>query len=135
MITGINHVTLAVSDLSRSVDFYADLLGCRLIRRRPGSAYLKAGELWLCLSVDPEAESAERPDYTHLAFSVPASGFAAAENRLKEAGVTTWKQNRSEGDSVYFLDPDRHKLEIHVGTLESRLASLAAAGEEPPETR
>jgi hypothetical protein len=25
---------------------------------------------------------------------------------------------------VYFLDPDRHRLEGHIGSLESRLASL-----------
>jgi hypothetical protein len=33
-----------------------------------------------------------------------------------------WKSNRSEGDSFYFLDPDGHQLEAHVGSLESRLA-------------
>jgi hypothetical protein len=32
-----------------------------------------------------------------------------------------WKQDRSEGASTYFLDPDGHKLEIHVGSLQSRL--------------
>ncbi len=36
------------------------------------------------------------------------------------------QDNSSEGDSLYILDPDGHKLELHVGDLESRLASMKA---------
>ncbi|WP_159065009.1 hypothetical protein [Thaumasiovibrio subtropicus] len=32
--------------------------------------------------------------------------------------------NRSEGQSLYLLDPDGHKLELHVGDLNSRLAHI-----------
>jgi len=32
--------------------------------------------------------------------------------------------NKSEGQSLYILDTDGHKLEIHVGDLKSRLKSL-----------
>ncbi|MBX6279702.1 UNVERIFIED_CONTAM: glutathione transferase, partial [Pseudomonas aeruginosa] len=42
---------------------------------------------------------------------------------LRELNVPLWRQDKSEGDSLYFLDPDGHQLEAHVGDLKSRLAT------------
>jgi hypothetical protein len=47
-----------------------------------------------------------------------------AERVRRQAAI--WKDNRSEGASLYFLDPDGHRLELHVGSLASRLAAYQA---------
>ena len=60
---------------------------------------------------------------THYAFTVAEADFEPFSQRLEQAGVTVWKQNKSEGASFYFLDPDGHKLELHVGSLAARLAA------------
>jgi catechol 2,3-dioxygenase-like lactoylglutathione lyase family enzyme len=120
MLTGLNHLTLAVRELERSVGFYRDVLGFRLAAQWNSGAYLELGDLWLCLSLDGTVEE-HRADYTHYAFSVPLDAFAAFADKLRGAGISEWKDNRSEGDSLYFLDPDGHKLEAHVGSLASRL--------------
>ena len=128
MLTGLNHLTLAVSDLNRSLAFYRDLLQLRVEATWDAGAYLSLPGLWLCLSLDPLRSSQPCADYTHYAFGVGAADFAALVQRLREARVPEWRDNRSEGASFYFLDPDGHKLEIHVGDLASR---LAACRQEP----
>ncbi|MGV8611019.1 glutathione transferase, partial [Pseudomonas aeruginosa] len=64
----------------------------------------------------------------HYAFSISEADFTSFAARLEVAGVAVWKLNRSEGESHYFLDPDGHKLELHVGNLAQR---LAACREQP----
>jgi catechol 2,3-dioxygenase-like lactoylglutathione lyase family enzyme len=124
-ITGLNHLTFAVSDLERSIVFYRDLLGFALRARWADGAYLEAGTLWLCLSRDEKTRNAPHPDYTHVAFDVDKAHFPALSARIRTS-ATVWKENRSEGDSLYFLDPDGHKLELHIGSLASRLAHYRA---------
>jgi catechol 2,3-dioxygenase-like lactoylglutathione lyase family enzyme len=126
MLTGLNHLTLAVTDLPRSVSFYHDLLQLRLDATWDHGAYLSLPGLWLCLSLDPLRPSAPAAEYTHAAFTVGASDFTALVQRLRAAGVVEWRDNRSEGASFYFLDPDGHKLEAHVGDLASRLQACRA---------
>lgn len=128
MLTTLNHLTLAVSDLARSVDFYHHLLGMRLHARWDNGAYLTCGDIWICLSVDEarQVTPADQSDYTHYAFSIDEGELAAFVTRLEQAGVVNWKVNKSEGASYYFLDPDGHKLEAHVGDLAQRLAACRA---------
>ncbi|WP_295990813.1 VOC family protein [Rugamonas sp.] len=122
MLTGINHLTLAVSNLPSSLDFYTRLLNFRLHAVWDTGAYLSLGELWLCLSLEPPPANEHSPSYTHYGFTIEQSAFIAFQTLLKSEGVKEWKLNRSEGDSFYFLDPDGHQLEAHVGTLSSRIA-------------
>ncbi|MEM6580244.1 MAG: VOC family protein [Pseudomonadota bacterium] len=124
MISGINHITFAVSDLDRSLAFYRDVLGCDEVYRWSGGAYLEAGSLWICLSLDAEATGSS--GYTHIAFTVSPEDFSGVATKIIKSGAQRWKDNRSEGDSLYFCCPDGHRLEIHVGDLRSRLRAINA---------
>lgn len=124
-ITGLNHVTLAVRDLPRALRFYRGLLGMTPRAEWPEGAYLEAGSLWLCLSLAPDRRPEPAQDYTHIALSVPEGEFDVLAARIASQ-ARLWRQNRSEGASLYFLDPDGHKLELHAGNLASRLAHYRA---------
>ena len=121
MLKGLNHITIAVSNLEQSLLFYSDLLGMKAHVRWDKGAYLSLGDLWICLSCD---EVSPAKDYSHLAFDLAEQDFPAFATKLCQADVKQWKQNKSEGQSLYFLDPDGHQLEVHSGDLQSRLDSL-----------
>lgn len=125
MITGVNHVTLVVRDLARSLAFWQGTLGLTLRAQSPKMAYLEGGTLWLCLE---RGAPAPRDDDSHIALSCAPADYATLCARLSAAPV--WKANRSEGASLYVLDPDGHKLELHLGDLASRLAHYRA---NPPQ--
>lgn len=121
MINGVNHITFAVSDLDISIKFYSELLGLKLVARWDKGAYLMAGNMWIALNIDEKILSKRNPDYTHIAFNILSTEYPKIKKRLIKAGVKTFKKNKSEGDSFYFLDPDGHKLELHYNTIEDRL--------------
>lgn len=90
-----------------------------------GSAYFLVGNLedphalWLCLDRDPNRQATTCS--THYAFSVSAEDFKTMSERIINSGTTLFKENTSPGESLYFLDPDGHKLEIHTGDWQSRI--------------
>jgi glutathione S-transferase fosA5 len=127
MIGALNHLTLSVRELDRSFAFYVDVLGFRPLVRWLRGAYLLAGEeTWICLTLDPRAQLDLRSEYTHVAFSVTPEAFAVAAERIRASGAPEWQTDSSEGASLYFLDPDGHRLEIHVGDWRTRLAACRA---------
>ena len=127
MIIGVNHITLSIKDVEVSFDFYTQVLGFSPVARWPKGAYLLAGDLWIALVLDQRVRVGALPEYTHIAFTVSQADFAALSERIVDAGAPIWKQNQTEGDSLYFLDPNGHKLEIHASNLEARLRAAKAS--------
>ncbi|HBN22542.1 MAG TPA: glutathione transferase [Holosporales bacterium] len=122
MIQGLNHITIAVINLEESFDFYRKILGFHPLCKWPTGAYFLVGELWFCLIEDKERQNNPSPCYTHYAFSISQEDFPILKKKLSHFKVPCWKDNKSEGDSLYFLDPNAHKLECHVGNWRSRMS-------------
>jgi catechol 2,3-dioxygenase-like lactoylglutathione lyase family enzyme len=121
MITNLNHITLAVSDVEKSFNFYHNILGFKPLCKWDKGAYFLVGDFWFCLNLDLNVKP--NSDYTHYAFSLTLENFKILSEKLIDAKVEIFKQNSSEGDSLYFLDPDGYKLEIHVGNWQSRITA------------
>ena len=121
MITGVNHITLAVKDLEESFRFYTDILKLRPIAKSFEGAYLSAGDMWIVLILDKNVRKKSLADYSHIAFTVSERKFDKFSSEIIRSGVKIWQENTTEGKSLYFLDPNNHKLEIHASNLENRI--------------
>jgi len=124
MITELNHITLSISNMEKSLEFYQSLLGFKAVAVWDGGAYLVINKCWLCLSLDETYQKPDGKDYSHIAFSLSEAEFKALCRPETLSHLRFWKKNTSFGDSLYLLDPDGHQLELHTKSLGQRLDEL-----------
>jgi glyoxylase I family protein len=126
-IAGIHHVTLLVADVERSLAFYRNVLGMRLVKQTVndddntarhfifGDAEGKPGTLITCLEYpDLDEGTVGRGSTHHFALAVESEEeLAAWHEYLVSRGIpTTEVMERSDFKSIYLRDPDGHIVEI-----------------------
>src|SRR5260370_16788480 len=112
--------SLCVTDVARSAQFYEKILGFRVISDfgERGCA-MEAGNRQVLLLFRKGGSRAMQSPHDgdgelHLAFAIPAPELATWEAWLTENGIAleekrTWGLG---GQSLYFRDPDRHRIEL-----------------------
>jgi catechol 2,3-dioxygenase len=116
--TTIGAVYLTVADLSRSLTFYQENIGLRLLRQEDGLAYLGArpDSPLLVLQERPGARPAQRvTGLYHFAILVP-SRLHLARSLQQLAETQTPLQGFSDhlvSEAIYLADPDGNGIEIY----------------------
>ena len=117
---GIVESSLYVSDLPRSVRFYKETFGFRVISDfgERGCA-MEAGPRQVLLLFKKGASRAIQSPHDgdgelHIAFAIPAAELANWEAWLQKRGIPVEEKRTWElgGTSLYFRDPDRHLIEV-----------------------
>ena len=117
---GILESSLYVSDVSRSIRFYEEIFGFRVISDfgERGCA-MHAGERQVLLLFRKGASVAIQSPHDgngelHVAFAIHSVELANWESWLQTKGIAVEEKKAWElgGWSLYFRDPDRHLLEL-----------------------
>jgi len=117
---GILESSLYVSDVPRSVRFYEETFGFRVITDfgERGCA-MHAGTRQVLLLFKKGASRATQSPHDgdgelHLAFAIPSAELPNWESWLKTKEIPVEERKKWElgGWSLYFRDPDRHLLEL-----------------------
>jgi len=123
-IAGIHHVTLLVADAERSLAFYRNVLGLRLVKQtvneddRSARHFIFGDEdrsLLTCLEYpDLDEGKVGRGSTHHFALAVESDAeLAAWKGYLDEKAIpTTAVMDRGDFRSIYLRDPDGHIVEI-----------------------
>lgn len=126
-ILGVDHLVLRVSDVDRSIAFYAEVLGCPVERRidELGLVQLRAGDSLIDLvdvasplgksgggAADPQARNVD-----HFALRLARFDESAIREHLArlgvEAGDTATRYGADGfGPSIYIRDPDGNTVEL-----------------------
>lgn len=121
-VSGVHHVGLSVTDLSRSKQFYQDLFGWDEAGgdARKGYAFLSDGKSFITLWQQSQNEyDKSRAGLHHLAFAVSSlEDLTRAEQLLRKKGVRihyegivpAWEGAKEA--EIYFYDPDGIRLEL-----------------------
>ena len=122
---GIHHITAICTDPQRNIDFYAKVLGLRMVKLtvnfdQPTAYHIYFGDetgnpgTVLTFFSWPEMGPG-RPGTgmaTALAFSVPSKSLPFWESRLKSAGVRVSREKRFGDELISLRDPDGLSLEL-----------------------
>ncbi len=120
-LEGLDHVALIVTDLERSRNWYRDVLGLeRRYEEMWGDVptFLSKGSTGIALfpakipSPGPPPERGSAIVMSHVAFRADRENFLQAQHELKRRGIAFEFQDHGIAHSIYFSDPDGHRLEI-----------------------
>lgn len=120
-VDSIDHVEVFVQDIEAGIRWYSDVLGLKEVARwDPHPVLIGAGGTKLALfkakaepSRDEHQSIGEGPNWHLVAWRTTEEGFEAAQRHLAKCGVTfSGPIDHGSARSIYFSDPDGHRLEI-----------------------
>ncbi|PYZ96783.1 ring-cleaving dioxygenase [Alteribacter lacisalsi] len=125
LIQGIHHITAIVGHPQENIDFYADVLGLRLVKKTvnfddPGTYHLyfgtREGAPGTIMTTFPWNDAAPGKTGTGMVgvtpFAVPEGALTFWKKRLESKNVQVHETERFGEKSLAFADPHGLKLEI-----------------------
>lgn len=130
----INHITFAVENIEKSIEFYEKVLKAKVLAKGEKLAYFEVAGIWIALNVEKNIPACERQQtYSHIAFSMTVSNQKKFIQHLELNDIEYSRgrpRDKREGQSVYLRDYDGHLFEFHSKTMTDRLKYYREEREE-----
>jgi catechol 2,3-dioxygenase-like lactoylglutathione lyase family enzyme len=124
-LQSIDHVALSVRDVEKSAQWYCDVLGFERQHDDVWKGFpVFVGKNDAAVALFPlrDGENPKSPSagtrVLHFAFRADRSNFLAAQKELTDRKIPFDFQDHHISHSIYFADPDGHKIEITTYELE-----------------
>ena len=137
-VTQVNHVSIFVPDVKKSVAFYQDVLGLPLLTRQDAGINLNAGSGFLGVYPAPAGGSGS---INHVCFGMENFDADAVLKMLTDRGIKANIRMRGETKELYFTDADGvrvqlqarevHRWDRRAGRPQPRIALPFAAASLP----
>ncbi|HVY66176.1 MAG TPA: VOC family protein [Gammaproteobacteria bacterium] len=105
----LNHASLIVSNLDRSVAFYRDVFGLAVKSRQTGGVNLAVGDAFLGVY---QAGANARPEINHVCFGLKDFDPQRTVRALEAAGLKAEARERDGVTQVYTADPDNLRVQL-----------------------
>ena len=109
---GVNHISFAVSNLEKSLEFYRDIFFFDTVEKKAekGEAYLTIGDMKLRLKETKDI--AERSAESYISFNIDMQDFDDALDELDDRGIKYDELDDEDGRRIVLSDPDGNQLAI-----------------------
>ena len=105
----VNHISFQVADYARTRDFYADLLGMKVLKDTGRQCNLSFGDQGTWLLPRNAREGTATPKVDHIAYTIENWDKDAVEAELKRRGL---EPRPDTPNSFHVKDPDGFDLQI-----------------------
>src|SRR5436190_757352 len=127
MIKAMNHVSIFVPDVQKSMQFYQDLFGKPLLTRQDPGMNLSTGTGFL--GIYPNQQNTTGGSINHVCLAMENFDADAVLKQLTDRGLKANIRLRGDTKELYFTDPDGIRVQLQD---VKYIGGTGVLGDKPP---
>ena len=127
-IKAMNHVSIFVPSVQKSMDFYQGTFGMPLLTKQDAGMNLSAGSSFL--GIYPAPATATGGSINHLCFAMDNFDADAVLTQLADRGIKGNIRLRGDTKELYFTDPDGIRVQLQD---VKYIGGTGVLGDKPPK--
>lgn len=127
-VKSMNHVSIFVPDVKKSVQFYQDLFGMPLLTPQDPGINLSTGAGFL--GIYPNQAGATAGSINHVCFGMENFDADAVLKQLTDRGLKANIRMRGDTKELYFTDPDGIRVQLQD---VKYIGGTGVLGDKPPK--